>query len=89
MGLKTEALSDPKISFGVHESFLNSEHFNFSYFFSPNNTNPSSVALSNLTQIMKSLHSAFTLIAAFALQTNPSIHSANIYRSRSMFRALF
>ena len=34
-GLKTEALSGPKISFGVSGSLLNSEIFNFCYLFPP------------------------------------------------------
>lgn len=31
-GLKMEAVSDHKIAFGVQESFLSSENFNFCYF---------------------------------------------------------
>ena len=34
-GLKTEALSGPKIYFGVSGSLLNSEIFNFCYLFPP------------------------------------------------------
>lgn len=34
-GLKTEAVSDLKISFGVHESFPNGENFHFCYLLSP------------------------------------------------------
>lgn len=44
-GLKTEALSDPKISFGVHGGFLNSKNVDFCSPFSLNTTNLTGVGL--------------------------------------------
>lgn len=51
-GLKMEAVSDLKISFGVHESFLSSENFNFCYLFSPAITNPTDVGLVEMNLIL-------------------------------------
>lgn len=51
-GLKTEAVSDLKISFGVHESFLNGENFHFCYSFSPTITSPTGVDLVEMSFIL-------------------------------------
>ena len=94
-GLKTEALSGPKISFGVSGSLFNSEIFNFCYLFPPNIMYRSSVDLVKahyiLIQIKNTmpLYSVFTFIVLLAFQRNLFFHSVNIYRSLTIFQALF
>lgn len=85
-----EAVSDLKISFGVCESFLNSENFSFCYVFSPTIKNPIDVDLVEmnfiLIQIIKyCIFVQYCHIYRLISSSKKLIHSFIIY----MFQALF